>query len=132
MAQVGNTLLKVVTEEVQTPEPRSDAMIDASLDSTTSESDNEHSVASKETQGGVLSTPAVRHIAKQYGIDINDIHGTGKDGRVLKEDVLKYVASKGLGEDSFVITDSGFESPSLPKEAKRDEHLYEDTTVVLR
>ncbi|KAF2733201.1 hypothetical protein EJ04DRAFT_495722 [Polyplosphaeria fusca] len=42
-----------------------------------------------------LATPAVRHIVKQMGIRIEDVEGTGKDGRVLKEDVQKFVeASK--------------------------------------
>lgn len=131
MVQVGDTLLKILSEEVQIPKPNS-YVIDDSLDSTTSESDNEHSVTNKEIQRMVLSTPAVRHIAKQYGIDISDIQGTGKDGRVLKEDVLKYAADKGLCQDSFVAIDSGFESPSLPKATKMDEQDYEDTTVVLR
>ncbi|KAL5983706.1 Bce2p [Asimina triloba] len=128
IVKVGDTLLKIIIEEGQTPDANSNAY----LDSTTSESDNEHSVADKQTQAGVLSTPAVRHIAKQYGIDINDICGTGKDGRILKEDVLKYSASKGLCKDSFATSDSGFESASLLKKAKIDEQHYEDMTVVLR
>lgn len=39
-----------------------------------------------------LATPAVRGLLKQHGIAIEDVHGTGKDGRVLKEDVIRYVA----------------------------------------
>lgn len=38
-----------------------------------------------------LATPAVRHLTKEHGIDIADIDGTGKDGRVLKEDVQRYL-----------------------------------------
>lgn len=44
--------------------------------------------------GGILCTPAVRHLAEQYGINLNDVLGSGKDGRILKEDVLKYSAQK--------------------------------------
>lgn len=51
--------------------------------------------------GGVLSTPAVRNLAKQYGIDIGDIHGSGKDERVLREDVLRYAAEKGIINDDL-------------------------------
>jgi 2-oxoisovalerate dehydrogenase E2 component (dihydrolipoyl transacylase) len=38
-----------------------------------------------------LATPAVRHMVKEYKVNIEDIQGTGKDGRVTKEDVQKHV-----------------------------------------
>ena len=38
-----------------------------------------------------LATPAVRHIAKQKGIDINNVNGTGKGGRVTKEDLVLFM-----------------------------------------
>ncbi|KAJ4296703.1 hypothetical protein N0V90_006751 [Kalmusia sp. IMI 367209] len=41
-----------------------------------------------------LATPAVRHLIKSLNIKIEDIEGTGKDGRVLKEDVQRYTQSK--------------------------------------
>ena len=34
------------------------------------------------------ATPAVRFVAKEYNVNIDSIAGTGKDGRVTKEDVL--------------------------------------------
>ncbi|KAK8156737.1 2-oxoacid dehydrogenases acyltransferase-domain-containing protein [Phyllosticta citribraziliensis] len=41
-----------------------------------------------------LATPAVRHMLKQLNVEITDVQGTGKDGRVLKEDVQRFAASK--------------------------------------
>lgn len=38
-----------------------------------------------------LATPAVRHLSKELGVDISEIDGTGKDGRVLKEDIYRFV-----------------------------------------
>ena len=38
-----------------------------------------------------LATPAVRGLLKEHNLIIEDIHGTGKDGRVLKEDVYKHL-----------------------------------------
>jgi len=36
-------------------------------------------------------TPAVRRLARESGVDLNDVQGTGHDGRVTREDVLAYV-----------------------------------------
>lgn len=44
---------------------------------------------------GTLATPAVRRLTKEHNVDIADIPGTGKDGRVLKEDVHRYVSGPG-------------------------------------
>lgn len=54
----------------------------------------------KDNLVGALSTPAVRNLAKDLGIDINVIFGSGKDGRVLKEDVLRFGDQKGIVTDS--------------------------------
>ena len=40
------------------------------------------------------SSPVVRKIALEYGVDINDIPGTGLGGRVTREDILSYVESR--------------------------------------
>ncbi len=38
-----------------------------------------------------MSTPAVRHLAKKEGVDINQVPGTGKSGRVTKGDLLAFI-----------------------------------------
>ncbi|KAF6841344.1 dihydrolipoamide branched chain transacylase e2 [Colletotrichum plurivorum] len=45
-----------------------------------------------------LATPAVRHLSKTLNVDISEIDGTGKDGRVLKEDVQNFVKRRDSGE----------------------------------
>lgn len=46
------------------------------------------------SHGKVLSTPAVRKMAREHSIDLSHIAGSGKQGRVLKEDVLAYLAAQ--------------------------------------
>tara|TARA_B100002051_G_scaffold150077_1_gene142066 strand:+ start:1701 stop:2993 length:1293 start_codon:yes stop_codon:yes gene_type:complete len=41
-------------------------------------------------------SPAVRKIAEEKKIDISKIHGTGKDGRILKGDLINLMASQPL------------------------------------
>lgn len=53
-----------------------------------------------------LATPAVRRISKENGVDISEIRGTGKDGRVTKEDVQLHI-------DSQRISDVAVAQPSL-------------------
>jgi len=45
------------------------------------------------TTGKVLSTPAVRRLARENALDLALVSGTGKAGRVLKEDLLRYLAN---------------------------------------
>ena len=52
-----------------------------------------------------MSTPAVRHLAKTEGIDINTVPGTGKNGRVTKTDILSFIKS-GHGTSSQAASGS--------------------------
>ncbi|KAH8685048.1 2-oxoacid dehydrogenases acyltransferase-domain-containing protein [Ilyonectria robusta] len=50
-----------------------------------------------------IATPAVRHILKDLGLNISAITGTGKGGRVLKEDVQRHAAAIGITPGSQPI-----------------------------
>lgn len=43
----------------------------------------------------VLATPVARAMAKDFGLDINKIRGTGPAGRVMKENILNYREKSG-------------------------------------
>lgn len=51
----------------------------------------------------VLAVPAVRALAKEHGVDLASIVGTGKDGRIMKYDVLNYVASRENVHDDIQV-----------------------------
>ncbi|PVD23796.1 hypothetical protein C0Q70_17070 [Pomacea canaliculata] len=45
----------------------------------------------------VLATPAVRRLAMENKINLSEVQGTGKDERILKEDILRYLEERKLG-----------------------------------
>src|SRR5581483_2371626 len=47
---------------------------------------------SAEPRSGTRTSPLVRRLAQEHGIDLAHIQGTGLNGRVTKEDVLAYIA----------------------------------------
>lgn len=47
-----------------------------------------------EPSHSTLATPATRKLARQMGLDIHAIQGTGKDGRVTPEDLQRYSSRK--------------------------------------
>ncbi|RWS02055.1 DBT-like protein, partial [Dinothrombium tinctorium] len=56
----------------------------------------------------VLTTPAVRRLAAENNINLKDVKPSGKDGRILKEDVLTYLENKSSFKPTTV-------SPTQPK-----------------
>jgi pyruvate dehydrogenase E2 component (dihydrolipoamide acetyltransferase) len=43
------------------------------------------------------SSPLVRNIAREHGIDISEVSGTGLSGRVTKDDILKHIEQRKSG-----------------------------------
>jgi pyruvate dehydrogenase E2 component (dihydrolipoamide acetyltransferase) len=46
-------------------------------------------------RGRIRSSPLVRRIAKENNLDLGRIAGTGSDGRITKEDILRHMAGRG-------------------------------------
>ncbi|ORY66362.1 2-oxoacid dehydrogenases acyltransferase-domain-containing protein [Pseudomassariella vexata] len=90
---------------------------------------NRHSKPPK--QGGrfaSLATPAVRHLSKAYKVDITEIEGTGRDGRVLKEDIHRFVENR---NSSSISNQAGTAPPSSAFSQPVDTATQTETTVQL-
>lgn len=59
-------------------------------------------------------SPVVRRLAREHGVDPADVAGTGADGRVTKDDILKHVAA---------ASPAGAQVPAAPADDRRIEPL---------
>ena len=58
------------------------------------------SVSEQSVNERVIAMPSVRKFAREQGVDIRLVTGTGKSGRILKEDIEKFVAGGGQMEEA--------------------------------
>jgi len=58
------------------------------------------------------ATPSVRHFARELGVDLSRVRGTGRKGRVLRDDVTRFV--KGELGGSAVAAEPGTGIPPIP------------------
>ena len=78
----GDTVVADEVIGILEPQEISDANVNQSTDIKSDESDVK--------EGENVLSPSVRRLVSEHDIDPAQIPGTGKDGRILKEDVLKY------------------------------------------
>src|ERR1035437_7729900 len=61
----------------------------------------------------VRSSPLVRRMARENNLDLGRISGSGSDGRITKQDVLRYVSEGGSSKAAPVGRSSGTPAPPL-------------------
>jgi len=95
-AEVGETVnvgaLIAVIEEGAAPEKKPEQ-------STDSGAATDQAASGEEDSGAPTLSPAVRRAVLEHGIDPSNVKGTGKDGRLTKEDVLSAARAKEDGTD---------------------------------
>ena len=74
----------VLAEEQEGPEP-DEGTAPAPVERDTVEA----TPASPSSDGPVYASPAVRRLAREMGVDLAAVNGTGRKGRITKEDVTK-------------------------------------------
>lgn len=63
---------------------------------------------------GVYAGPAVRKLAREFGIQLDQVSGSGPRGRIVKEDLQQFV-HKSLREQSPVAATGGAGIPVIPE-----------------
>ena len=90
-----------------------------------------------------LSTPAVRTLAKKLGLSIHEIQGSGKKGRILKEDVLNIdnIPKKGISHkdankqpEKVLASKQPEKTSAVKQQEKGDEirHTPEETGMFIK
>jgi 2-oxoglutarate dehydrogenase E2 component (dihydrolipoamide succinyltransferase) len=83
------TVLAVITVEGEEAE----TVTSEPAESAAAEQTASAKKALPERSAGNRLSPAVRRLLKQHQLDVADITGTGRDGRVTRDDVLNFVAA---------------------------------------
>jgi len=143
MAKVGSPLIDIIVDgdsvEDDIPEP---AKEEPKQESSTSSSSNNTSTEKSEesfsnhqtlqTKSGpvkILATPAVRRIANENNVDLRDVRGTGKDGRILKEDIIQFIEGGQQSSSAASSTTSTVDSGASPSVSSSPSYQLEDREV---
>src|SRR4030043_163763 len=91
IVKVGEVLMTITEEgEVAEERPKSVSVV---------------GVLPEEEEGAVLATPAVRAFAKELGVNLKTLKGSGPGGSITKEDVIKASEKTKKAEDQYGITE---------------------------
>ncbi|CAM3635457.1 pyruvate dehydrogenase complex dihydrolipoamide acetyltransferase [Flavobacterium gelidilacus] len=71
---------------------------------TKTETTASHSSSTNNAGGRIFASPLAKQIAKEKGIDLNQIVGSGENGRIVKSDVENYVPSTNINTSSVPET----------------------------
>ncbi|XP_069823651.1 lipoamide acyltransferase component of branched-chain alpha-keto acid dehydrogenase complex, mitochondrial [Dendropsophus ebraccatus] len=86
IALVGKPLVDIETDAMKVVTPEEDVVETPAIS-------QEHT--HQEIKGHkTLATPAVRRLAMENNIKLSEVVGSGRDGRILKEDILNYLAKQ--------------------------------------
>jgi pyruvate dehydrogenase E2 component (dihydrolipoamide acetyltransferase) len=67
--------------------------------------------AERDGGGPVYASPSVRRIAREHGVDLSKVSGTGRKGRITKADVEKFV--EGGGGEAPAAAPAGAPGPGI-------------------
>ncbi|MEZ5587542.1 MAG: 2-oxoglutarate dehydrogenase complex dihydrolipoyllysine-residue succinyltransferase [Sedimenticolaceae bacterium] len=90
IVEAGATATGPATELPTSPEKLAQASAPAAADA----------VESPDEEADQVLTPAVRRLVKELNIDASKIKGSGKNGRILKSDVMAFLDQQGSSDDA--------------------------------
>lgn len=112
IVKVGDALVDIKTAASSNAPKLSTADHSPNLSIPPAPADTTTSPVSASPSRKVLTTPAVRKIAKENNIDLSRVPGTGPKGRILKEDILSYIKNPAAATSSTSSSTTPASSPS--------------------
>jgi len=119
-AEVGKPLVDIDSEESNesTPIQKTEVIADSLERTDTPKPSTEFRI------NKVLATPSVRKMAMENKVNLEEVKGTGKDGRILKDDIVFYLENKNGKSKSP-------EPPSPPKiESVQKTYVPQNSSVL--
>jgi pyruvate/2-oxoglutarate dehydrogenase complex dihydrolipoamide acyltransferase (E2) component len=119
--EVGTVLARIATDarpgepHVSEAEPEPESEPEAAADAP---------APARESRGPRRYSPVVMRIASEHGIDLDRVEGTGRGGRVRKQDVLAFLENGDGGEEPPMHIESPYR-PDEPAPAKTRKPRFE-------
>jgi 2-oxoisovalerate dehydrogenase E2 component (dihydrolipoyl transacylase) len=126
-ALVGKPLVDIETDEsdVTTGTKQTETITDSLHDSPMTPPQEENGFLTVK----VLATPSVRKMAMENKVNITDITGSGKDGRILKDDIVAFL-EQSASSASIAINNSSKPPPPAPPALPSSQAQYSPKTVI--
>ncbi len=77
-----------------------DIVTDETIEITPSRKEKVEKETEQLRKQSIAVSPAAKRVAREYGVDLSKITGSGPDGRILKQDVLAAADDRGQKTDS--------------------------------
>ena len=138
VAVVGDRLISLEAEgyeadnEEATEQEAAETVEDTDAETTEDKAPYDKTVAEKDTASDriVIAMPSVRKYARDQGVNIREITGTGKNGRILKEDVDRFIAGEEVTEESAEVTTTEETAPKVSATVRTEQ--YPETREKIR
>ncbi|KML32684.1 dihydrolipoamide acetyltransferase family protein [Rossellomorea marisflavi] len=107
-------------------EPKADAKTEAQAQGTAEEG-QEVSKEEVDPNKRVIAMPSVRKYARENGVEIREVSGSGKNGRVLKEDIDAFANGGSAPQATEAKSEAPAKEEKAPAPVKAPEGEYPET-----
>ncbi|MBX6396628.1 MAG: 2-oxo acid dehydrogenase subunit E2, partial [Alicyclobacillaceae bacterium] len=119
VAVVGDPLIVLDAEGSEAPDTKADTPArEPAVSVSAGDAPQDGGFRSNGVGGGtvILATPGVRKLAREKGVDLTRVKGTGRNGRITRQDVLRFLQGEGTAEPAPSAATEGTEPSTTVRE----------------